>query len=247
MLEGFQDLDSIPVVIEKEIERQQKLIEKSQQPKEETRVAKEDGTTDFTRPLPGGERMYPETDLETFVVTKEFLGKIKIPETWEHKTKKLSKVLPKDMAEQIIKSDYFNLFEKLSKKADPVLVAGTFTSIIKDLKRKGINTNYLSDSNFEDLFSFIKDKKISKEAIPDVLEIVCTKKIPVKDALEKTGLESIDEGKLREIIRVIFKKNPNLVKDKRTSALMGEVMKQTRGKIDGKTVHRVLNEEINKV
>ncbi|NIO44923.1 MAG: Glu-tRNA(Gln) amidotransferase subunit GatE, partial [Candidatus Aenigmarchaeota archaeon] len=78
-IKGVQELDLIPEVIENEIKRQQDLILKDKKPKDETRIAKEDGTTEFTRPLPGGERMYPETDLETVVITKGFLSKIKIP------------------------------------------------------------------------------------------------------------------------------------------------------------------------
>ena len=51
---------------------------------------KEDGTTEYTRPLPGGERLYPETDFATIVVDKQWLGKIKTPETWEQKAKRFS-------------------------------------------------------------------------------------------------------------------------------------------------------------
>ena len=46
--------------------------------------------------------MYPETDLETVVITKDFLSKIKIPETWEKKSKRFLKILPPQMTNQII-------------------------------------------------------------------------------------------------------------------------------------------------
>jgi glutamyl-tRNA(Gln) amidotransferase subunit E len=107
-IKGVQALDLIPQIIENEIKRQQELIEKGEKPKEETRVANEDGTTEFTRPLPGGERLYPETDLETVIITKDFLSKIKVPETWEEKAKRFSKILPKEMIEQVLRSDYLD-------------------------------------------------------------------------------------------------------------------------------------------
>jgi len=245
-VKGVQELDMIPTLIENEINRQQELITRGEKPKEETRVANEDGTTEFTRPLPGGERLYPETDLETIVITKEFLSKIKLPETWEKKSERLSKVLPKDMVGQILRSEYLDLFEKFSKENDPVLVANTFTSIIKDLRRRGTDTNILSEEYFDEIFTSIKKKMVSKEAIPNILETVCKNKISVSNAIEKSGLKSLDEKQLREIIRKIFTKYPNLVKEKKVSALMGELMKEVRGKISGEIVSKVLNEELNK-
>jgi Glu-tRNA(Gln) amidotransferase subunit E-like FAD-binding protein len=245
-IKGVQELDMIPTIIENEIKRQQGLISKGEKPKEETRAAKEDGTTEYMRPLPGEFRMYPETDSLTVVLTKEFLSKIKIPETWEEKSKKLSKVLPKDMINQVLRSEYLDLFEKFSKNNDPVLVASAFTSTIKDLRRRGFETDILSEEHFNELFSSLDKKLISKEAIPNVLEIICKEKISVKEAIGKSGLKALDEKQLKEIIRKIFVKYPDLVKEKKTSALMGEIMKIVRGGVDGKTVSKVLSEELNK-
>jgi Glu-tRNA(Gln) amidotransferase subunit E-like FAD-binding protein len=243
-IKGVQELDMIPSIIDNEIKRQQELIAKGEEPKEETRVANEDGTTEFTRPLPGGERLYPETDLETIVIDKKFLSKIKIPETWEEKSKKLSKVLPKEMINQVLRSEYLDLFEKLSKDNDPVLVANTLISTIKDLRRRGFETETLGEEHFNELFSSLDKKLISKEAIPNVLEIICKEKTSVKEAIGKSGLKALSEEQLREIIRKIFVKYPDLVKEKKISALMGEVMKIVRGSVDGKTVSKALNEEL---
>jgi Glu-tRNA(Gln) amidotransferase subunit E-like FAD-binding protein len=245
-IKGVQELDMIPQLIDNEIKRQQGLIKSGKKPKEETRVAKEDGTTEFTRPLPGGERMYPETDAESIIITKQMLSKIKIPETWEKKAKKFSKILPKVMVGQVLRSEYLDLFEKFSKTVDPVLVANTFTSTIKDLSRKGIDTSNLSEDDFGELFSFIKDKKISKEAIPDLLETVCKNNVSVSKVIAKSGLKALSKDQLRKIIRKIFEKYPKLVKEKRFSPLMGEVMKEVRGKIGGDVVSKVLKEELDR-
>ena len=245
-IKGVQDLDMIPQLIDNEIKRQQELIKAGKKPKEETRVAKDDGTTEFTRPLPGGERMYPETDAESIVITKQMLSKIKIPETWEQKAKKFSKMLPKGMVDQVLRSEHLDLFEKFSKTVDPVLVANTFTSTIKDLSRKGVDTSKLSEEDFEELFTSIEEGKISKEAIPDVLEAICRDNISVAKAIAKSGLKALDEEELRKTVRKILEKYPNLVKEKRFSPLMGEVMKEVRGKIGGDIVSKVLKEELDR-
>jgi len=252
-IKGVQELDLIPELIENEIKRQQDWI-KTREEKPflametlaTTRVVKEDGTTVFTRPLPGGERMYPETDLETVVVTKGFLSKIKVPETWEKKAKRFSKILPRQIVDQVLRSEYLDLFEKFSKEHDPVLVANTFTSVVKDLRRRRFETGFLTEEHFDKLFSNVKKKKIAKEAIPEILEIVCKDKISMEQAIEKSGFKALTEDQLRKIIKNIFKQHPKLVKENKVSALMGEVMKEVRGRIDGKTVSKVLKEELKK-
>jgi Glu-tRNA(Gln) amidotransferase subunit E-like FAD-binding protein len=242
-IKGVQDLDTLPLVVENEVKRQLELIKNSETPKEETRVSKEDGTTEYTRPLPGGERLYPETDLAPIFIDNNYLSKIKIPETWEEKSKRFIKILPKDMTDQIIKSEYLGLFENFHKKYDPVLVANTFTSIIKDLRRNGVNIDF-SEEQFDEIFSSVKKKKISKEAIPELLEIMSKEKISLKEALKKSGLESINENELRKIIKKILKEHTDLVEAKRFSPLMGLVMKEARGKISGDIVSKVLKEEM---
>jgi Glu-tRNA(Gln) amidotransferase subunit E-like FAD-binding protein len=242
-IKGVQDLDLLPKLIDNEIKRQQEIIKKGKKPKEETRIAKPDGTTEFTRPLPGGERLYPETDLESIVIEKSFLSKIKVPETWEQKAKRFKNKLPKELADQILRSEYLDLFERFSKTYNPVLVANTFISTVKDLRRQGLDTEF-TEEQFNDIFSSIKNKTISKEAIPDILQILAKRKVSVKEAIKKSGLKGMTEEDLRKIVKEIIKKHPDLVKQKRASPLMGIVMKEVRGRISGKTVAKVLNEEL---
>lgn len=239
-VKGVQNLDLIPKIIENEVLRQIDLVKKGKS-KKETRVAKQDGTTEYTRPLPGGERLYPETDIPPIAV-KKLIKKIKLPETWEQKLKKFEKKMPKQLAEQILKSEYLDLFETLSKKHDPVFVANFFTSTLKDLKRKGIEIR-LEDSNILDIFSAIEKKQISKESLPEIIEYL-TKGLILREILEK--LKPLSEKELREIIKKVIDKNKNLVKEKRISALIGEVMKTVHGRVEGKKVVKVLNEEIQK-
>ncbi len=243
-VKGVQELDLIPRIIESEVLRQKSLIEKGQKPREETRVAKADGSTDFTRPLPGGERMYPETDIPPIAVTKETLSEIELPETWDSKRKRFLKILPKDLAEQVLWSEYLNVFEEFYKKHDPVLVASTLTSTVKDLRRRGFEIDGLVEKEFDNIFSAVKNKKISKEAISQILELIAGEKLSFNEAVKKAGIEALSENELRKTIKKIFEKYPHLVKEKKVSALMGEVMKDVRGRIDGKTVAKILNEEL---
>jgi Glu-tRNA(Gln) amidotransferase subunit E-like FAD-binding protein len=243
-IKGFQDLDSMPTIIENEILRQQKLVLAGAS-KEETRTARKDGTTIYTRPLPGGERMYPETDIFPIQMDKKYIASIKIPESWEAKIKRFEKHLPKGMAEQIVKSEHLTLFEEFSKDHDPKTIANMLLSVVKDLKRKEIATEKLIKNHFESVLIAIKNNKISKEIIPDILEKFSH--MPEKtigEIIAEMGIEQIDEHKLRLIVKRVIDKNPKLVEQNKIGGLMGDVMKEVKGKVDGKTVKRILDEEL---
>ena len=93
---------------------------------------------------------------------------------------------------------------------------------------------------------FLWQTRSHQQAIPDVLESVCKDKISVSKAIAKSGLKALDKEQLRKIIRKIFEKYPELVKEKRFSPLMGEIMKEVRGKIGGDVVSKVLKEELDR-
>ena len=246
-VKGFQELDMIPDIIDKEIERQLYLIKKGQKVEEETRLANADGTTDYMRPLPGGERMYPETDVQPFVVTPELLRKIRLPEPWEEKRKRLSRKLPKEMVDQVLRSEYLGLYEKLSKKHDAKLVATALTAILKDLRRNKVPTENLTEEHFNSIFKALGKGKISKEAVPELMEFLSRKPDDtVEHALKDMGIQALTEDKLREIVRKVIAGNSAHAKAKNMGPLMGDIMKEVRGRIDGKTVSRILRQELEK-
>lgn len=222
--------------------RERALLALKEVPKE-TRIANPDGTTKYARPLPGAERMYPETDIPVIPITKEILSAIKLPETWEQKRERFSKILPAELVETILRSEYLDWFESFEKRYDPVIVANTLTSVIKDLRRRGFPTEQLTEEHLTDLFSAVKQKLIAKEAIPSVLERASNKPhIMISDIIKAEP--RLSEADLRKIIKEIFAKYPALVKDKKLSALMGEIMTKVRGRIDGATVKRILEDEL---
>jgi Glu-tRNA(Gln) amidotransferase subunit E-like FAD-binding protein len=84
-IKGFQELKSIPKVINFEVERQLGLIKQGKSIEKEVRKAEPDGTTGFLRPMPGAARMYPETDVVPVKISTEG---IKLSELIDEKTKK---------------------------------------------------------------------------------------------------------------------------------------------------------------
>jgi Glu-tRNA(Gln) amidotransferase subunit E-like FAD-binding protein len=243
-IKGIQELGLLSKVIELEVQRQLSLPGV----KEETRAANPDGTTRFTRPLPGSARMYVETDIPPIFIEDKTIQRIKknLPEPW---TKKLVKFKEKlnlsdELSKLILGSDYLELFEKIIKKfkVNPSIVANVFVNTLKDLKkREGVQIENLTDKDFEELFELLDKGKIVKESIPDVL--LYKSKNPdvlMRDCIKKIGLETITEKELREIVKDVIKAN----RDKPVEKIIGIIMSKVRGKVKSEDVVKTVKEEL---
>jgi Glu-tRNA(Gln) amidotransferase subunit E-like FAD-binding protein len=237
-IKGVQDLGLLAKVIELEVQRQLSLPKI----KEETRAALPDGTTKFTRPLPGAARLYPETDVVPVTISKEFLEKIKktLPEPLTEKLSKLKKKLKlsDELAKEILRSDYLELFEKIveTKKVEASIVANTFVSTLKDLEKKGVKVENLEERHFTELFDFLASKKIVKEAIPEILKYLAENPDKnVSDSIEALNLKAIKLSELKKIVKEVLAQ-PGLTLDK----AIGLVMSRVRGRIEAQVVMKIV-------
>ncbi len=210
--------------------------------KQEVRGVQEDGTTKYNRPLSGAARMYPETDVIPLPVPKDMTSKIKknLPESWIEKLEKFKRnlKLSDDLAKQIIRSDYLQLFEKIirSRKVEPSVVANVFTSTLKDLqKRADLNLDNLQDRHFEEIFELVEKKKIIKEAIPEVLkEITKSPNKKVSHVVVELEMVLLSDTEIEKIAKQTVQKGMPHEK------AVGLVMSKVRGKADPKTVMKIV-------
>ncbi len=235
-IKGFQDLRSIVKVIENEVKRQLGLIKKGKKIKEEVRKAEPDFTTSFLRPMPGAARMYPETDVPPILITKERIEEIKVPELISEKIEKITKKykITRDLSKELVKTNRLVLFEKLTKKfkkINPSFIASTLISTTREIKRKfNIDTNKISEKEFEDIFFYLNEDKINKDAIINIL-IDCAKGTLDIDKYKKIKKEELEEG-IKKIIRE--KKGLSV------GAYMGIIMNKYKGKVSGKEAIEIL-------
>ena len=89
---------------------------------------------------------------------------------------------------------------------------------------------------------------IAKEAIPRILsEVAKNPDAGIAKAVEKSGVGSISAKGLDSIIdRILKEKKELLSHPRREKVLMGLVMKEARGKVDGKTVMDTLIKKLKK-
>lgn len=203
---------------------------------EETRKANEDGTTSYLRPLPGAARMYPETDVPPIRITEDLLN-VEIPELIEDRAKRYVKEygISYDLAYEIADSKYYKLFEEFSKKIPPTVVAKVIHMIPSDLRKDGYNVDVLEERHFKITLELIAEGKIAKEGAEQVLKIFCENpNANVEEILKFFKTEDLDK-----FIEKIINEKIELIKERGEHAfkpLMGLVMKEFRGKVDGKIV-----------
>ncbi|MFH0956882.1 MAG: Glu-tRNA(Gln) amidotransferase subunit GatE [Candidatus Aenigmatarchaeota archaeon] len=216
----------------------------------EVRRALENGDTEYLRPMPGSARMYPETDVPAVAVTKEELSRIKknLPETWDKKIVRLEKSygISSDMSGQLVRGGCDFIFESLARKFDPRLVSSVLTSAFREMEREGLDTGRISEERLSEVFSMVSEGLVAKEALPEILRKVSQS--PEKSAREISGASrGMGEEELCALVRkVISEKKEQLSNPRRESVLMGLVMKEARGRVDGKKVMEALRKELKK-
>ena len=221
---------------------------------EETRDPLPDGTTKYSRPLPGAARMYPETDVPPTTITDERLQQVKdnMPEFPEQIEKRLVDQygINQQQARQIVRQSNDELFERIAQDRAMAPIAATmFLNAYSEMEHDGIDTHVFTDDDILGLFVMLKDGRFAKEALPSILREMATGS-SAEDAIKKLGVEAVDAGEAAAIIEKIVNERADFVREKGMGAiggLMGPVMGALRGKIDGKQANQLLTEAIKKI
>ena len=219
----------------------------------ETRAATEVGETRFMRPRPGSQRMYPETDIPDIEVKPDRLRRLaeSVPENWAERVENLSKkyALSKDLALKIYDSELAEDFERLCRdlNMEPSVVASTLVDLPPRLTREGVPEGALTLDLLTSVLRAVSEGAAAKEAIPEILKSVGNSGAQVAEAIRSLGLEVADESKIMSTVDGILARRSELVSERGESAfsvLMGEAMKELRGKADGALVGRILKERL---
>jgi glutamyl-tRNA(Gln) amidotransferase subunit E len=216
----------------------------------ETRRALENGNTEFLRELHGGARLYPDTDSQAILNKEEEIKHIadNLP---EYPWKIIEKYSEKYQTEErVIKELIFNnklsLFNDLIEiyPDDPTLIFTTLLETTTALKRDGKAVKKITDQDYIQIFTLLKEKEIGKEAIEEIMIYKADNPgLTVNEIKKKLGLKKVDMDEVHKILSNIVKKSEKLIKEKKMRAmgpLMGDAMKQLRGKIDGSIISREL-------
>jgi len=218
---------------------------------EETRKMLEEGSTAYMRPLPGAARMYPETDVLPVVIGDERWNTVILPELLTHKAKRYAKEYAIDLnyALQLATSDRLPLFDRaVHEKIKPKLAAFTILSTATELRREGVEIRLVSDESYLAIWHAVENGRAAKEAIPALLRSIAAGS--TADAALSELAPAVSRAELEIVVKKIIATRSDFVKEKGTAALgplMGLVMEEVRGSVDGKLVSEILRKEIDAV
>ena len=227
---------------------------------EETRKMLEEGSSAYMRPLPGAARMYPETDVFPVAINTDLWEGIVVPELLTDRAARFAREfgLDEDLARQVVFSERLPLFEAaVAAGVRPTLAARTLLATCRELARGGIAVDRVSEDEILALLSAVEAGRAAKEAIPDILaELAQT-----ADEYPKTPLERVDaaiakmapavsQADVEAIVRRVVAEREAFAREKGMGALgplMGVVMQEVRGSVDGRIVSETLRRELKRL
>jgi glutamyl-tRNA(Gln) amidotransferase subunit E len=220
----------------------------------ETRDPLPDGRTRYSRPLPGRDRMYPETDIPPIPITRERLDRLRenLPERPAELEARLERTyqLPAEVVRQLVYGDLLEPFEQLTRAGHPSgLVARLLTQELPAVPRGSPDAPPFEPSLevLGALLTAAESGRIGKEGIPSVLAALAAGAPGLPEAIERAGLSGFSREELVELVRRVVESNLAMVRERGEgsfSPLMGDVMREVRGRRDGREISEVLRAEI---
>ncbi|HYM39596.1 MAG TPA: Glu-tRNA(Gln) amidotransferase subunit GatE [Thermoplasmata archaeon] len=219
---------------------------------EETRDPRPDGSTVYSRPLPGKARMYPETDVPPLRVHEDRLKRIRehLPERPEAKVPRLVREyrIHEQQARQLVQEGSDDLFETIAREfGETTLVATVLLYHYSELRREGLDVDGIPEDHLRELFSLLKAGRFAKEAIPELLRQMAESGARASDALLATGVRGLNREELVAIVDEVLDASADLIRLRGGAAekgLMGRVMDRVRGRADGQIVSQVLRSRL---
>lgn len=265
-IKNINSFKGVEKAIEYEALRQAEILEDGGKIIQETRTWDEkEGVTKSmrTKEEANDYRYFPEPDLAPFTVSEEYIEDIRktLPELPDERRERyianfgLSSTDAQYMTNDKDTSDYFE--KVVAAGADPKVsvnwIMGEFAS---QLSNAGIEIAKapVTPENLAKLLALIAKGTISGKIAKKVFAEMWKDGADPEEIVKAQGLVQIsDTGALKELVVKVIANNPKAVEDfkagkkKAVGALVGQIMKETRGKANPKVINELLNDELKKL
>lgn len=207
-------------------------------------------------------RYFPDPDLAPIVLSDEYIENIRreLPELPESRKKRyLTDYDLSQKAANIVVSSkhYSNLFEDAIKVCNNPKAVGNWimSDIARILNEKWQEPDEIpfAGKDLGELIKLIDEDKISSAIAKKVLEEMFENPISPIEIVEKNGwIQISDEGAIKKIVVKILDANPQSIvdfkagKDRALGFLVGQAMKETKGKANPVMLNKMFKEEIDK-
>lgn len=265
-IKNINSFKGVEKAIEYEALRQAEILEDGGKIIQETRTWDEkEGVTKSmrTKEEANDYRYFPEPDLAPFTVSEEYIEDIRktLPELPDERRERyianfgLSSTDAQYMTNDKDTSDYFE--KVVAAGADPKAsvnwIMGEFAS---QLSNAGIEIAKapVTPENLAKLLALIAKGTISGKIAKKVFAEMWKDGADPEEIVKAQGLVQIsDTGALKELVVKVIANNPKAVEDfkagkkKAVGALVGQIMKETKGKANPKVINELLNDELKKL
>lgn len=264
-MKNLNSFRAIARAIEAERERQINLIESGEKVVQETRRwddAKECSYAMRSKEDAQDYRYFPDPDLVPVIISDEWIEQVRSrqPELRDEKMARYVKEygIPEADISVITGSKHMaDIFERTVEFCNnPKKVANwLMVETIRLLKEHDMDAEQISFSpeNLAKLINLTETKAINSTVAKEVFEQVFEMDIDPEKYVEEHGLKTVnDEGALRSTIEKIVEANPQSVEDYRNGKkkaigfLVGQTMKEMKGKADPGMINEILTEILDK-
>ena len=262
-MKNLNSFKAITRAIEGERQRQTELLEEGKQVIQETR--RWDDNKEYSYAMRSKEdaqdyRYFPEPDLVPVLISEEWIEEVKARQP-EFRTEKLERYkkeydIPQYDAEILTESKKMaDLFEAATaichkpKKVSNWLMGET----MRLMKEEGMEAENLafSPENLAKLVDLADAGTVNSTVAKEVFEHVFRENTDPEVYVEEHGLKTMnDEGMLQELAEKVIAENPKSVadfkggKEKALGALVGQMMKATKGKANPAMIQKLLREAL---
>jgi glutamyl-tRNA(Gln) amidotransferase subunit E len=220
----------------------------------ETRDPLPDGRTRYSRPLPGRDRMYPETDVPPVRIHPARLAELasRLPERPEATRTRLASeyALGVEVVRQLQRAGLVETFESLVHRgfAGPI-VARLLTQEVPaaEVEAPSPPAVEVPDEGLAAVLGLVADGAIAKEGMLAVLVQLRRGASTAREAAAKAGLGAGPSDDLSTLAARVVDQNAALIAERGEAAfspLMGDLMKELRGRRDGQEVAAALREAL---
>jgi glutamyl-tRNA(Gln) amidotransferase subunit E len=219
---------------------------------EETRRFLEGGkSTAYLRPLPGAARMYPETDVLPITIDEQQWEEIQVPELLSRRAARFAEEYHLDpaLARQVAYSDRMSVFlAAVEQGVKPTLAARTITGTLREVQREGVPVEQVGDEALLALLQAVEKGTVAKEAMPELVRSVASGR-EAAEALRQYSSSAFSAADVEAMAERMLRERKDYVRQKGKAALgplMGVLMEEVRGRVDGKVVSEVLRRALDR-
>ena len=261
-MKNLNSFKAIARAIEGERERQIELIEEGKAVQQETR--RWDDNKEYSYAMRSKEdakdyRYFPDPDLPPVYISDEWIKRIKDsqPELQEAKSARYEKEygLYAYAASLLTQSNLAEIFEETVKESqNPKKTANWFIGeTLRLLKDRAMEAEELrfTPKHLADLILMAEKGEVNNQNAKKVFEKIFDEDVEPKAYVEANGLKTVeDTGMLESVVDKVLADNPKTVeeyhsgKTKVLGFLVGQVMKQMKGKANPASVNKMLMEKL---